>query len=93
VWTTAALQAIENRNDTISLLNADNTQVCNQNLFNQFLKIQGTYFMNGFSSCQIGDHLIHPFEAHSDCKSLMFDGKGQIYYTYHIVETPLTAKE
>jgi len=93
VWTTTALQTVENRNDIISLQNADNTRVYNQNLFDQFLKVQGTYFMNGLSSCQIGDRLIHPFEAHGYCKSLVFDGEGQLHYTSRIIETPLTANE
>eukprot|EP00957_Ditylum_brightwellii_P200377 15276182-Ditylum_brightwellii.AAC.1 len=93
VWTTTALQTVENRNDIISLQNADNTRVYNQNLFDQFLKVQGTYFMNGLSSCQIGDRLIHPFEAHGNCKSLVFDGEGQLHYTSRIIETPLTANE
>ena len=92
IWSTMALHPAENKNDII-YFNDDSTTVYKQNLFEQFMTIKGTYYINGLSSCQIGDRLIHPFEAHGHCKSLVFDGKGLLQYTSRIVETPLTSKE
>jgi len=91
-WSRVALQPTVNKKKDI-LLDDKSTIVYNQNLFDDFTSIKGTYYMNGLSSCQIGDRLCHPFEAHGYCKSLVFDGEGRMSYTSRIVETPLTKKE
>merc|ERR1719253_120380 len=91
-WSKIALQPTLNKNKQIDL-NKKSALVYNKYLFNEFTAVKGTYFVNGLSNCQIGDRLCHPFEAHGYCKSFVFDGKGQISYTSHIVETPLTRKE
>ncbi|EED90585.1 predicted protein [Thalassiosira pseudonana CCMP1335] len=92
-WSTVALHPTSNvRRKEISL-SGESTTVYNQRLFDEFTSIKGTYFMNGLASCKIGNRLIHPFEAHGHCKSLVFDGQGKMYYTSNIVETPLTKKE
>ena len=63
-------------------------------LFQNFANtIRGTYFVNGLSSCQIGDRLVHPFEAHGFCKSFVFDGDGSLEVTSRNVETPLAVSE
>jgi len=67
--------------------------IYNNRLFDEFTAVKGTYFINGLSSCRIGKRLVHPFEAHGYCKSLVFDGKGQIHLTSRIVDTPLSQKE
>ena len=91
-WSTIALHPTENRQVSISL-HDEATVVHNQRLFNEFTSVKGTYFINGLANCQVGDRLIHPFEAHGYVKSLAFDGEGQLQFTSRIVETPITKKE
>jgi len=67
--------------------------VHNPQLFDEFCDVKGTYFVNGLASCRIGDRLVHPFEAHGHCKSLVFDGTGKMHFTTNIVATPLARKE
>jgi len=92
-WSTIALCATSNSKRKEIPLNGESTVIKNQKLFNEFCTIKGTYFMNGLASCEIGDRLVHPFEAHGHIKSLVFDGKGKMHYTSNIVDTPLTKKE
>ncbi|OEU11318.1 putative beta-carotene 15,15'-monooxygenase [Fragilariopsis cylindrus CCMP1102] len=95
-WSTIALEPTNNMKRTINLLENTNNEikVYNQKLYNEFItSIKGTYYINGLSSCQIGERLIHPFEAHGYCKSFVFNGKGQLDITCSIIETPLTKKE
>jgi carotenoid cleavage dioxygenase-like enzyme len=104
-WSTIALEPTNNMKRTINLLqgldsqnenvNSDESiKVYNQKLYNEFItSIKGTYYINGLSSCQIGERLIHPFEAHGYCKSFVFNGKGSLDITCSIIETPLTKKE
>ena len=93
-WSTIALEPTNNMKRTINLLQGLDSQnnenvdsdseikVYNQKLYNEFItSIKGTYYINGLSSCQIGDRLIHPFEAHGYCKSFVFNGKGQLDIT------------
>merc|ERR1712238_148121 len=100
---TIALQPTHNIKQTINLLRENNeneeetgntVKVYNKELFQEFCTtIKGTYYINGLSSCEIGDRLIHPFEAHGYCKSFVFDGAGTMDMTCRIVETPLTKQE
>ena len=92
-WSTVALQSTSNTNRKNVYLNGDSTAVYNKILWDEFCTIKGTYFINGLASCQIGDRLIHPFEAHGFIKSMVFDGQGEMRYTSNIVSTPLTLKE
>ena len=95
-WSTIALQPTTNIKSKCIPLNGggEDTTIHNHQLFSQFCKeVQGTYYINGLSSCCIGDRLIHPFEAHGHCKSLVFDGSGNMHYTSNIIETPLTTSE
>jgi len=107
--TVALQSTIENHRCTINLLDYDyddtsttstssstktKTKVYNPKLFMEFAtSIKGTYFINGLSSCRIGDRLVHPFEAHGYIKSLVLDGKGNLEYNGNIVQTPLNSKE
>eukprot|EP00536_Pseudo-nitzschia_multiseries_P004449 jgi/Psemu1/318424/estExt_fgenesh1_pm.C_740002 len=91
-WSTTALQPTRNTCQLFSLSGED-VAVRDQTLFDQFKSVKGTYYINGLANCQIGSRLIHPFEAHGYCKSLVFDGNGHMTYTSRIVETPLTVKE
>uniref|UniRef100_A0A7S4ER81 Carotenoid oxygenase n=1 Tax=Pseudo-nitzschia australis TaxID=44445 RepID=A0A7S4ER81_9STRA len=91
-WSTTALQPTPNTHQIISLSD-DDVVVHNSKLFDEFKSVKGTYYINGLANCQIGSRLIHPFEAHGYCKSLVFDGNGDITYTSKIIETPLTTKE
>ncbi|MFN0318613.1 MAG: carotenoid oxygenase family protein [Burkholderiales bacterium] len=73
---------------------ASRVTVSNKELFDEFKLLKGTYFINGLSSCRIGDRVIHPFEAHGFVKSLTFDGEGKsLHLKSAIVETPLTKLE
>ncbi|KAL9186001.1 hypothetical protein ACHAXT_005239 [Thalassiosira profunda] len=92
-WSTIALHPTSRNQGKEIPLDGESTVVHNQRLFDEFCKVKGTYFMNGLASCQIGDRLVHPFEAHGHCKSLVFDGSGKMYFTTNIVETPLAKKE
>jgi carotenoid cleavage dioxygenase-like enzyme len=106
-WSTIALEPTKNMKRTINLHQAlgldgnesnsdsqNEIKVYNQKLYNEFItSIKGTYYINGLSSCQIGDRLIHPFEAHGYCKSFVFNGQGSLDITCSIIETPLTKKE
>ena len=91
-WSTIALQPTSNTRKNIKL-DSETTTIYSQNIFDQFLAVKGTYFMNWLSTCQIGDRLIHPFEAHGYCKSIVFDGQGSMEYTSCIIETPLNKLE
>lgn len=94
-WSTVALQPTVNKKETIELNNSSSNVIVihNQRLFDEFSSMKGTYFTNGLSSCQLGDRLVHPFEAHGYCHSLVFDGQGHIHCTSRIVDTPLNQKE
>ena len=94
-WSTIALQPTNNiKSKCIPLKEGEDTTIHNHQLFSQFCKeVTGTYYINGLASCRIGDRLIHPFEAHGHCKSLVFDGSGNMHYTSNIIETPLTTSE
>ena len=50
--------------------------------------LSGTWYVNGLASCQVGDRLVHPFEAHGFVKAFAFDGKGGATLTTRFVETP-----
>ena len=90
-WSTVALQPTTNvKRKEIDL---KSSIIYNQKSWDEFCTMKGTYYINGLASCQIGDRLIHPFEAHGFTKSLVFDGKGKVQYTSNIVNTPLTEKE
>ena len=67
--------------------------IYNPQAFAEFLKLQGTYYINGLASCQIGPRLVHPFEAHGYVKSLSFDGEGRLVLQKSIINTPLTKME
>lgn len=90
-WTTIALQQTEDKTAEFSLKEV--ATIYDYQRFDEFLTVEGTYFINGLGSCEIGDRLVHPFEAHGFCKSLVFDGQGQLRYTSRLVETPLNQKE
>jgi carotenoid cleavage dioxygenase-like enzyme len=90
-WSTIALQPTENQVTELCL--DDISTVYDQALFDEFKAIKGSYFINGLASCQLGDRLIHPFEAHGYCKSLVFDGQGQLRFTSRLVETALNKRE
>lgn len=90
-WSTVALSQPKNKNIQISL--EKDTTIYNQALFDEFCKIKGTYYINGLSTCQVGDRLVHPFEAHGHCHALTLYGNSNVQYTSHLVETPLTKKE
>ena len=94
-WSTIALSETPNISKTMDLTlpSADNANVYDMESFKDFLQLKGTYFMNGLASCEIGDRLIHPFEAHGYVKSLSFDGEGKLHYKAKIVDTPLTVQE
>ena len=98
-WSTIALEPTENRNrHEIDLLdNGSSSKVTilrDPSLLEEFATtVRGTYFINGLSSCQIGDRLVHPFEAHGYCKSFVFGGDGSLEVTSRVVETPLTKVE
>ncbi len=91
-WSTVALQPTENSVEVMNL-KSSSTVIHDQRLFDEFTSMKGTYFMNGLSNCQLGNRLVHPFEAHGYCKSLVFDGNGQVHLTSRIVDTPLSKKE
>lgn len=97
-WSTIALEPTKDRvRHKIDLLDQTSGKVRvlrDPSLFEEFATtIQGTYFVNGLSSCQIGDRLVHPFEAHGYCKSFVFDGSGSLEVTSRVVETPLAVDE
>ncbi|KAL7487974.1 hypothetical protein ACHAW6_013566 [Cyclotella cf. meneghiniana] len=92
-WSAVALQPTSNIYQKEIKLIGEAATIYERNLWEEFSTIKGTYFINGLASCQIGDRLIHPFEAHGFCKSFVFDGRGNVYYTSNIVNTPLTKKE
>lgn len=97
-WETIALSATpSNRDVTINLKDDDNDDyavtVHDEELFTDFLSsITGTYFINGLASCQVGNRLLHPFEAHGYVKSLILDGTTLRLQT-RIVETTVTKYE
>lgn len=93
VWSTVALQPTLNVKRKTIEMKGHSATITNQKLWDEFCAIKGTYFINGLASCQIGERLIHPFEAHGLIKSLVFDGQGRIEYTSNIINTPLTVKE
>lgn len=80
-----------NRQVTLDLNEA--SVVHNVEQFEEFKTIVGTFFINGLSSCRIGNRVVHPFEAHGFVRSLGFDGKGKLHFKTAIVETPLTQNE
>ena len=94
-WSTIALEPTHNRDRyKIDLFDPTKVKVLRESLWEDFAKtVKGTYFVNGLSSCQIGDRLVHPFEAHGFCKSFVFDGKAGLEVTCRVVETPLASKE
>ncbi|KAL3794643.1 hypothetical protein HJC23_010071 [Cyclotella cryptica] len=92
-WSAVALQPTSNVCRKEIQLNGEAATIYQRSLWEEFSSIKGTYFINGLASCQIGDRLIHPFEAHGFCKSIVFDGQGKVYYTSNIVNTPLTKEE
>lgn len=55
--------------------------------------LKGTYYLNGLASCQVGDRLVHPFEAHGFIRSIEFHGDGKATYRGKFVETPCTSFE
>lgn len=93
IWTTVALQPTSNIHKKEIQLNGESTTVYNQKLWDEFCALKGTYYINGLSSCEVGDRLVHPFEAHGFVKSLVFNGQGKMFYNSNIVNTPLTKKE
>jgi carotenoid cleavage dioxygenase-like enzyme len=90
-WQTIALQPTKNIIESISM--AEASTIHNPDLFQNFMSTKGTYYLNGLASCQVGDRIMHPFEAHGHCKSMVFDGQGSLHLTSHLIETPLTQKE
>ena len=99
-WSTIALEPTNNMKRTINLLQGHDSNTQNENnsddsneikvynpkLYNEFItSIKGTYYINGLSSCQIGERLIHPFEAHGYCKSFVFNGKGSLDITLSLI--------
>lgn len=97
-WSTIALEPTRDRiRHKIDLLDPTSGKVKvlrDPALFEEFATtVKGTYFVNGLSSCQIGDRLVHPFEAHGYCKSFVLDGNGSLEVTSRIVETPLAKTE
>ena len=92
-WSTVALQPTPDTDEKEIHLNRSSTTVYNSHLWEEFCTIKGSYFINGLASCQIGDRLVHPFEAHGFIKSLVFDGQGNIRYKSKIVNTHLTVNE
>jgi hypothetical protein len=79
----------------ISLASPDISTIYNPDLFHEFLTtIRGTYYINGLASCQVGDRLLHPFEAHGVVKSLVFHGKdGRLTFSNRLIETELNRRE
>ena len=97
-WSTIALEPTFDRSrHKINLLDQTSGKVKvlrDPSLFEEFAEtVKGTYFINGLSSCRIGDRLVHPFEAHGFCKSFVFDGTGNLEVTSKIVKTPLAVEE
>lgn len=93
-WSTVALQKNPRQEvRSISLLE-DATGVTDKKAWRDFCTtIRGTYFINGLASCQLGDRILHPFEAHGLCKSLAFDGEGSLTFTVKLIETELNSQE
>ena len=92
-WSTVALQPTPDTDEKEIHLNRSSTTVYNSHLWEEFCTLKGSYFINGLASCQIGDRLVHPFEAHGFITSLVFDGQGNIRYKSKIVNTHLTVNE
>lgn len=90
-WSTIALQPTRDESETISL--QESSEIYDAARFKEFCNVKGTFFINGLGSCQIGDRLMHPFEAHGLVKSLAFDGQGSLFFTKRLVQTELTEKE
>uniref|UniRef100_A0A7S3NHN6 Dioxygenase n=1 Tax=Aureoumbra lagunensis TaxID=44058 RepID=A0A7S3NHN6_9STRA len=55
--------------------------------------LRGTWYVNGLSSCQIGNRLVHPFEAHGFIKAFRFDGEGKVTMRSRFVETDVQRYE
>lgn len=94
-WETVAFANTPNNiDDKVRFDDKSRVTIYDQDLFDEFRLLKGTYFVNGLSSCRIGDRVIHPFEAHGFVKCLVMDGTGEsIHLKSSIVETPLTKLE
>jgi all-trans-8'-apo-beta-carotenal 15,15'-oxygenase len=93
-WHKIAFAPTERRDEVISLLtDSKSVRIFDPDLFEDFTRIRGTFFINGLSSARIGPGLVHPMESHGYVKSLAFDGKGSLHLKASVVQTPLAQKE
>lgn len=57
--------------------------------------LHGTYYINGFANCEIGDRLVHPFESHGFFKAITIDGTNNTVQLQgaKYIETPVRTWE
>mmetsp|Transcript_3116 Transcript_3116/g.7658 ORF Transcript_3116/g.7658 Transcript_3116/m.7658 type:complete len:603 (-) Transcript_3116:6-1814(-) len=59
----------------------------------ELAKLSGTYYANGLASCQVGEELVHPFEAWGFAKALSFNGDGSAYFRTRVIDTQCSVRE
>lgn len=80
VWQKIATARAEERNEVLPGVSAPEG-------------LQGTYYVNGLASCQVGDRLVHPFESHGFFKAIEFQKDGTIELKARYVNTPVRTLE